>query len=201
MTIYNDNGGEVNEITSVYLGSNQIYAKQNLLGMKLRPKDEKIEFLRYQLTNRNTTDAAVVENISALLTPGKQFPDIYFSHPSVLFNSFVEFQDIKLALRDELKTLKEDLLGMFISCIKNVGEINEAENPQKMPTFEASLLSATDFMIMSKIWKKITPTEKYVNTIYSNSMTIVAMVSRHFQEFFEVLPSLVTEQEMEELQK
>lgn len=80
--------------------------------------EEKKEYLKKTIENLETPEAESVYNL-ILMLGNVNLDEKLFEEPSVIFNSLMEFSDLKIELKQELKVLKQKLAYYYFLTIKS----------------------------------------------------------------------------------
>lgn len=143
--------------------------------IKAMNTDDKIFWLRKEIQKADNPSYELAVNVINFLRKGCAFNTEFFSNPVVYVNSMEEFSKILSSLRQDLKEFIAKLLGVYYSCIKNVGNITEADNPISVPALIKNVLFGIDFMTLSRLNQKI---EHLKDTnMYQETFQVIAGLS------------------------
>ena len=152
--------------------------------------DEKLAWLKAVLTNEEIDNLDVAVNIINFIRGGKKFTEDFFAHPLVIANTTQEFIDLKRKCKEELQAFMTKIIGIYLSCIKNCGNIVEADGPVPVPHCYLNVLLGLDFITLSRIQqelslKKIPYAED--GQLYSESLGVLA----HYAKSLNILEELI----------
>lgn len=143
--------------------------------IKAMNTDDKIFWLRKEIQKADNPSYELAVNVINFLRKGCAFNTEFFSNPVVYVNSMEEFSKILSSLRQDLKEFIAKLLGVYYSCIKNVGNITEADNPISVPALIKNVLFGIDFMTLSRLNQKIEPLKD--TNMYQETFQVIAGLS------------------------
>lgn len=152
--------------------------------IKLMNTKDKIFWLKKELQDMSNPSYDLAINVINFIRKGCSFNSEFFSNPVVYVNTMEEFADILKGIKDDLKIFIAKLLGVYYSCIRNVGNITEADNPQPMPNLIRNVLYGVDFTTLSRLNQKITPEDD--KTLYQESFQVIAGLANKMN-FFEAI--------------
>lgn len=140
--------------------------------LKNKSLEEKIEALKAYLADENNEDIILALNLYNLIKYDNSWDESFFQHENIIFNSILEFIQIKNALKNELNTFCLKLLNIYYSCIYNCGNLIVDEDAKPIPALYKHILLQGDFIFMSKLANDYKFTS-FDNTVYSNAMSIL----------------------------
>ena len=152
--------------------------------------DEKLAWLKAVLTNTEVDNLDVATNIINFIRGGKKFSDDFFAHPIVIASSTQEFIDLKRKCKPEIQAFCAKLLGIYLSCIKNCGNIVEADGPVPVPHCYLNVLLGLDFITLSKIQQDLSLKQiSYAEDgkIYIESIAILAAYAKTLNILEEII--------------
>lgn len=152
--------------------------------------DEKLAWLKAVLTNTEIDNLDVATNIINFIRGGKKFSDDFFAHPIVIASSTQEFIDLKRKCKPEIQAFCAKLLGIYLSCIKNCGNIVEADGPVPVPHCYLNVLLGLDFITLSKIQQDLSLKQiSYAEDgkIYIESIAILAAYAKTLNILEEII--------------
>lgn len=96
-----------------------------IINAKSLPAEEKIELIKQCLVHEEITNPSLITNI-VLLSLGGSLDDDVFENEICLFNSLIEFIDIKQEIRSEIAKFNTQLCKYFIGVLKGYSlKLNE----------------------------------------------------------------------------
>lgn len=152
--------------------------------------DEKLAWLKAVLTNTEVDNLDIATNIINFIRGGKKFSDDFFAHPIVIASSTQEFIDLKRKCKPEIQAFCAKLLGIYLSCIKNCGNIVEADGPVPVPHCYLNVLLGLDFITLSKIQQDLSLKQiSYAEDgkIYIESIAILAAYAKTLNILEEII--------------
>lgn len=119
--------------------------------LKNKSLEEKIEALKSYLNNENDEDPILSLNLYNLIKFGNNWDESFFQHPDIIFNSILEFIQIKNKLKIELNDFCNKLLNIYFNCIYNCSKVVTDEEIRPIPTIYRNVLLQGDFLFMSEL--------------------------------------------------
>ena len=144
--------------------SDEVYDLKNC------PYDDKVRFMRYVMGDSGLLNAHLLSNI-ALLISAPELSDDVFEREDCIFNSLLEYVDMKTDLITEIKAYTEALLRYFFSAIKSYNT-HLPDNKVDVPVAYASLLMILKIGDISKMMNRATVSTENLELI-NNAELIV----------------------------
>ena len=121
MTIEHFNIDDFKEGTEFYTA----VMNNEVINAKSLTQEEKVELIKQCLTHEELTNPSLITNI-VLLSLGGSLDDAVFENEVCLFNSLIEFIDIKQEVKAEITKFNTQLCKYFIGVLKGYGlKLNE----------------------------------------------------------------------------
>ncbi len=147
-------------------------------------KEEKIKLFLDFFNNEEEVDTVIALNVFLLIKGNNSFTDDFFSNESVIFNSTMEFIDIKDAIKKELDNYVNNLLGIYLSCFMHCTTHDEKVTKTIFDRYK-KVLFLLDFQTIGKLFKKYTPCGQEV--LYADNYEIVYSFCRQFDMYIRLL--------------
>lgn len=124
-----------------------------IINAKSLPAEEKIELIKQCLAHEEITNPSLITNI-VLLSLGGSLDDDVFENEICLFNSLVEFIDIKQEIRNEIAAFNTQLCKYFIGVLKGYNlKLNELKID--MTNLYWAVIHAVTFENISTLLNKV----------------------------------------------
>lgn len=140
--------------------------------LKNKSLEEKIEALKSYLNNENDEDPILSLNLYNLIKFGNNWDESFFQHPDIIFNSILEFIQIKNKLKVELNNFCNKLLNIYFNCIYNCSKVVTDEEIKPIPVIYRNILLQGDFLFMSELANNYKFTT-FEEVVYENPFSIL----------------------------
>lgn len=125
-----------------------------LLDIKKLSEKEIEKAIRFSLSYEGLKDPLMILNILNLIKVYNTLNSSFFESKDIYFKSTLDFLNIKLTLKDELKAFKKQLSIYFLSLFKSYNKISftPSDNVIDLPEIYQNLLLTTDILTLSGIF-------------------------------------------------
>lgn len=146
--------------------------------MELKNKsiEDKIEVIKQYLNDENNEDISLSLNLFNLLKYGNNWDESFFQHEEILFNSILEFIQIKNAVKPQLDIFCDKLLNIYYNCIYNCSKIVTEEEVHPIPVIYRNILLQGDFLFMSNLANDYKFTS-FKEVVYDDPLSILVPMS------------------------
>ena len=144
--------------------------------LKNKSTEDKIEAIKQYLNDENNEDISLSLNLFNLLKYGNNWDESFFQHEEILFNSILEFIQIKNAVKPQLDIFCNKLLNIYYNCIYNCSKIVTEEEVQPIPVIYRNILLQGDFLFMSNLANDYKFTS-FKEVVYDDPLSVLVPMS------------------------
>lgn len=144
--------------------------------LKNKSTEDKIEVIKQYLNDENNEDISLSLNLFNLLKYGNNWDESFFQHEEILFNSILEFIQIKNAVKPQLDIFCNKLLNIYYNCVYNCGKIVTEEEVHPIPVIYRNILLQGDFLFMSNLANDYKFTS-FEEVVYDDPLSILVPMS------------------------
>jgi len=161
---------------------------------KLSKTEDKIEYLRKNIQDRETKDDVAIHNIFCLVS-SQTLSDALLAQDDIIFSDFEEYSDIKTTLRPELNILRHDMAVAYLSIITScrfVPFVKDGE-AKKLARLHEVLIGNLGFFALNSILHKQLPTIDPKETyLINNAIEVMSTLIRPLQVLSGVVDALMS---------
>lgn len=161
-----------------------------------------LEAIKYALTREDLKDPVMILNILNLVKIYNTLDDSFFENKNIYVSSIEDMLDLKLSLRNELKSFSKQLSIYFISLFKSYNKIsyNPLDSHIQLPNIYSAIFLSSDILTLSGIFA-VSETFSTENCVYiddsfkyiSNLLTKNVVALDFMNGFFKGLNNGITE--------
>lgn len=121
------------------------------LDLKGIEKDTLEAIISYTMTYTETIDPIMILNLLNLIKNYNTLNDEFFNDKHVYFNNLVEYLDIKITLKKQLKEFIKTIGIKFYSLVKSCNKIQDNATSENLENLYNMIFSSIDFMTLCGI--------------------------------------------------
>lgn len=173
-----------------------------ILDLKGLDTEVLLEAIKYALTREDLKDPVMILNILNLVKIYNTLDDSFFENKNIYVSSIEDMLDLKLSLRNELKSFSKQLSIYFISLFKSYNKIsyNPLDSHIQLPNIYSAIFLSSDILTLSGIFA-VSETFSTENCVYiddsfkyiSNLLTKNVVALDFMNGFFKGLNNGITE--------
>lgn len=153
-----------------------------MIELKNKSQEEKIQAFKDYLNDPNNEDPIMSLNLFNLIKYGNNWDQSFFEHPDIIFNSILEFINIKNGLKEELSIFCNRLLNIFYNCIYNCCKIITDEEVKPIPAIYKNILLQGDFLFMSELANEYKFTS-FEDAVYESPFSVLVPMANKISIF------------------
>lgn len=126
-----------------------------------------VECIKYALTREDLKDPVMILNILNLVKIYNTLDDSFFENKNIYVSSIEDMLDLKLSLRNELKSFSKQLSIYFISLFKSYNKVsyNPLDSHIQLPNIYSAIFLSSDILTLSGIFA-VSETFSTENCVY-----------------------------------